>query len=1143
MKYIIKTILSTLFTLCCLFARADTFVVTSNSDSGPGTLRECITLAAANGIAVKDYIHFNLPGTTLADRTIIIQSELPILSGNLVIDGSTQPSPTLGLSGARVIITQAIPWAGPYIFHIFQLKDENFIEIYGLAIKRELSYSNEAYAIRMENSTNIIIGAPGKGNLINGFEYGIFQKGGLSDKIYVQSNFLGIEEDGETTTTDVLTNGTSAQFENARDVVFGGASPQEGNLVNASGACLWAQYLTSSLTISHNRFGTNYTGTRAIPNTFWSSVNVISCTAEIRIMDNHIVGKEYHGIYMSTQNGDFVIVRNRIGTENTGTAPVTELSYGIMISHSPGKGMIGGSDADQNIIAGAHYGAYVQQSYNVTISKNRMFCNYRGNVQLNWGDAEAGRKAPFVNVTHCDATFMSGDATPNATLELFEVHKCDPNRDCEGRTYLKTITADATGKWRYNFLPGETGFILTATDAMGATSEYSITKAETVNFKVIPAACGKSTGSITGYIIHRGYNPHWEDAAGNFISSDTALINVPAGQYNLVVYTAGCNKPECKVTFGTFYVDEYPPVIYRDWEMITNASCGQKNGGIYFVVMTGMNLRKVWTNAANQEIGRGDNLANIGPGSYYLTLTDTIAGCSATAGPFIISNQDGPTIDISGTMITDASCGLSNGNITGITASGTGTFSYTWKDANGQLAGNQLNLTGVKAGKYVLHYSDESNCASAASDTFLLRDHGTITPAIAAVVITPAGCNAATGAISGIVAPNAETYTWTNANGPEVGRNLPLTNVAAGKYFLLMENSAGCRAQLDFTIPQATPPPVNVNGTIIRHPVCNLSNGSITNIQITGATPAAFRWVNEAGDVISSNINLLNVPAGSYTLYMKDVNQCEQIVVRAQLQTPALPVLNIRQVSIQDDACNSQTGSITGILPEGAAPFTYKWELNGNIVSTAKDILQAKAGTYIMEATDANGCKVQSAPLQVNNNNQALPAPAYPDITIAKGMSAQLKVANPGNGIYHLYRISGNSPVGSSTNGDFNILGLTADTEFMVVLRQGDCTSSPGIAKVKVINETKVYLPSAFSPNGDGVNDVFRIKAFGLSKLTHLTVYNRWGSLVFTTSNMDSGWDGKQNGMAVAKGVYVWFLNGTDLTGTEVKQQGTVTVL
>src|SRR6185503_11603448 len=85
------------------------FVVTSNADSGPGTLREALTLALANGISQQDIIRFNLPDQSVNGRTIMLLSELPAVTSNLLIDGSSQPGNAFGISCARVALFFNVP--------------------------------------------------------------------------------------------------------------------------------------------------------------------------------------------------------------------------------------------------------------------------------------------------------------------------------------------------------------------------------------------------------------------------------------------------------------------------------------------------------------------------------------------------------------------------------------------------------------------------------------------------------------------------------------------------------------------------------------------------------------------------------------------------------------------------------------------------------------------------------------------------------------------------------------------------------------------------------------------------------------------------------------------------------------------------
>src|ERR1700750_2297343 len=88
-----------LFIIFSVKAFSAVFVVTSNADSGPGTLRDALTQAAANGTATQDIIQFNL-----SNSTITILSNLPTVSSNLILDASTQPGPAVSVNGAKITL-------------------------------------------------------------------------------------------------------------------------------------------------------------------------------------------------------------------------------------------------------------------------------------------------------------------------------------------------------------------------------------------------------------------------------------------------------------------------------------------------------------------------------------------------------------------------------------------------------------------------------------------------------------------------------------------------------------------------------------------------------------------------------------------------------------------------------------------------------------------------------------------------------------------------------------------------------------------------------------------------------------------------------------------------------------------------------
>ena len=88
-----------------------------------------------------------------------------------------------------------------------------------------------------------------------------------------------------------------------------------------------------------------------------------------------------------------------------------------------------------------------------------------------------------------------------------------------------------------------------------------------------------------------------------------------------------------------------------------------------------------------------------------------------------------------------------------------------------------------------------------------------------------------------------------------------------------------------------------------------------------------------------------------------------------------------------------------------------------------------------------------------------------------------------------------------------------------------------------------VYMPNAFTPNGDRLNDVFKVPSQNFNRLVLLTIYNRWGKIIFQTTDINKGWDGNVNSLPQANGVYIYSLEMTNLIGKPISQKGTFTLI
>jgi len=113
----------------------------------------------------------------------------------------------------------------------------------------------------------------------------------------------------------------------------------------------------------------------------------------------------------------------------------------------------------------------------------------------------------------------------------------------------------------------------------------------------------------------------------------------------------------------------------------------------------------------------------------------------------------------------------------------------------------------------------------------------------------------------------------------------------------------------------------------------------------------------------------------------------------------------------------------------------------------------------------------------------------------------------------------------------------------LAVTDQAGCTDTAFVT-VKIFKTNPyVFVPTAFTPNGDGRNDVVRPIAVGIQQIKYFNIYNRWGQLVFSTRDNNRGWDGKISGTLQNSGVFVWMVSAIDYTGKNFFLKGTVTLI
>jgi gliding motility-associated-like protein len=1080
-----KTPLTLVLLCCALNSLAATFTVTSNADSGPGTLRDAITQAAANGST--NTIVFAIADQSRAGRTITLASALPNLPSNLTIDGTTQPGTPFGISSARIIINNVNTLQ--YINYFTMIGVSN-VQIYGLFLQ-----GSGGYGFYFREASNLTFGAAGKGNILQGFGYAVecdyitsTEPG--SSNITIQGNIMGTDETGYLVGYGQF-NQNGLYFRNVSNLQIGGLSPGQGNLMNVISTPM--DYTDTRdanygyLNFQGNMQGTDVTGNTRISPQYVAifingynngdGENIAGTTTLLVNITNNVSACAYDLFEIASY---FLIQGNHIGVGLDNTSNIINDGYngeqgGVYLVNC-GHGLIGGTDPSQkNYIANfIQWGVFEFDSGPITVSRNSIFCNGSG-IDPSWQFYNL--PIPYVNITLLTTGTVGGNATPNSTVELFYDDECP---GCEGKTYIGTTTADNNGNWSYS-LTATGAIVATATDSHGATTPFTTATINSDNIVVKDATCGRNNGSIKNILVTSGTEWYWEDAAGNIVGNSTDLVNVGPGTYTFVTSIGGaaCNATSIPYTINNVAL----PAVDPNNITVTQPGCGQNNGAFKYQAPFDPTASYVWLKGGDlvcPNFATTNPFSGLAPGAYTLQVALNQDGnCFAQYGPIVLANQTGPSLDVSGVQVVSTTCSRNNGGISGITyQNATGTVYIGWEDSSGHVIANGPNLINAPAGLYRLAFKDGGPCDSIFTNWYRIPDLGTITYDTSAMVITPSTCDATNGAITGISSTNATTFNWTNGANTE-----DISTLAAGMYTLTLSNGYGCMAQTPgLVVAQISKPSIDYSALQVVNDTCNSGQGAILDLTMAdGGRTYTWAWYNG---------------------------------------TPG-------------------SGSTPGTPPAGSTPGT-----SSSTGNTAGYLSGLNAGDYYVTVTDQYNCAVTSTPFTVGDIELAPPAPQVSDQYIPRNTSTVIPIANPQKGIYELLdnNALGATVLSESATGSLQTPPIPQDETLYVEFTRGDCSSPVSAVNIKVFDSVRLFVPNAFTPNNDGVNDRWHIVLQGLVRNIRISVFDRWGAEVFTSSNVNTTWDGTFSGRSLS-GTFAYIIVGTDYYNRPIRLNGTVLII
>ena len=427
-------------------------------------------------------------------------------------------------------------------------------------------------------------------------------------------------------------------------------------------------------------------------------------------------------------------------------------------------------------------------------------------------------------------------------------------------------------------------------------------------------------------------------------------------------------------------------------------------------------------------------------------------------------------------------------------------------------SGSSITVTPLVTTTYVVTGGATGACASYfGSDTVTIFISPAFNTTVSGIINEPCFGMSTGGALvttSGATPP--VTYSWNSA---PLQNTAQLSMVPAGTYVVTVADSLNCIVHDTAVITE----PTQLTGPLSTTPVtCFAGSDGTATISAAGGTPNyTYSWNTTPAQ---SNATAASLTTGMYTVIVTDNNACtftDSILVN---EPPQIQV----STSVIDATCfGTLDGSITATPSMGVGNYSYLWSPGGQTGQTA---INLGAGTYIVVATDANGCSNgttatvnEPAEIVLNLGN---------DTAIWRGTSAVLTpYLSQGN--VSVQWTPGYGLVDStSLNTTATPLLTTTYTVLVTDLTTG-CTASDDL--VIIVKPTDfVTCPSAFTPNGDGLNDILFPICGELVKITNFQIYNRWGQLIY--EGVD-GWDGTSKSIESEIGTYAYVISYTYFQG------------
>jgi len=651
------------------------------------------------------------------------------------------------------------------------------------------------------------------------------------------------------------------------------------------------------------------------------------------------------------------------------------------------------------------------------------------------------------------------------------------------------------------------------------------------NVTITPNTC-LSSPSFTFNDVNSvvGMNYNWSFGDGTTSTSNpTSHSYTSAGIYTVTFIKSGGGT--CAPLTTTYTVQVYPnpttiinvntPVCYGGAISFTNTVT---NGNIYN--WSGPNV--FLSSAQNPII---NNATAAMAGIYNCTVT-SVNGCTATSNVNVATFQAPLTLNSNSTICAGSSINLN--------ASGFG--NYNWTGPNG-FTSNQQNpvftpTSALASGNYIVTATLIGNC-SASGTTAVIVNTTNVTASNNGPICSGNNMQLNASGLGG--------FAWAGPNGFTSNLQNPLlsgaTSSASGIYTVTITSPQGCTQTATTNVSIQAPKVLNPKST---GTVCE---DGVVYLETLDAGGASYLWTGPNGYTANTANTALQdaIPAnsGTYTITMTDPLGCVSVGKVTVLVNPK-PNVDIDMSKAKSGCAPVNNVELNAIINGANNGITYVWNLgNGSINNTSnpKNINYTQSGIYnvTLTVTNAYGCdakKVKS--LEV----YSVPVANFSNTPNATWINPQVNFTDlTTNGNITNWSWVFNLNVDATSTQQNPNYTYQDSGKYNVTLKvktDNGCENTI-TKKVIIADVSGFFVPNAFTPNGDGQNDVFLAVANNIGKFEML-IFSRGGALVYQSSDINKGWDGMFKGTLAESNVYVYKINYTK-DGKSHSLNGSVTLI